>query len=193
MTSSLIVPICVVAFVLVVIVAVVASYIKVKRCGLPALEEAFEDEKAEPAKKLETEECCCGNECCCDKLVEDKLVEDELVEDEPGKTCEYKGNVVVVDEDATPKPKKPRKQTIKAVEKAIADLTSKIAKRSALLKSIKKPASKDETLKGWKEKLAILKATRKELKAEEKEVAKAVKAAKVKPAKKPTKKTTKKK
>ena len=183
MTSSLIVPICVVAFVLVVIVAVVASYIKVKRCGLPALEEAFEDEKAEPAKKLETDECCCGNECCCDKLVED----------EPGKTCEYKGNVVVVDEDATPKPKKPRKQTIKAVEKAIADLTSKIAKRSALLKSIKKPASKDETLKGWKEKLAILKATRKELKAEEKEVAKAIKAAKVKPAKKPAKKTTKKK
>lgn len=188
MTSSLIVPICTVAFVVVVIVAVVASYIKVKRCGMPSLDEAFEDEKAEVPTKQETESCCCKDECCCNELVNDEPAESEC-KDIPGATCECKCNVIVVEEDAEPpKPKKPRKQTLKSVEKAIADLTSKIAKRTALLKSIKKPATKDETLKGWKEKLAILKATRKDLKAEEKEVAKAVKAAKVKPAKKTTKK-----
>ena len=187
MTSSLIVPICTVVFVIVVIVAIVASYIKVKRCGMPSLDEAFEDEKAEVPTKPETESCCCKDECCCDKLVNDEPAESEC-KDVPGATCECKCNVIVVEEDAEPKPKKPRKQTLKSVEKAIADLTSKISKRTALLKSIKKPATKDETLKGWKEKLAILKATRKELKAEEKEVAKAVKAAKVKPAKKTTKK-----
>jgi len=175
MTSTVIVPLLVAAFVLVVIAAIVASYLKIKRNGLkslPGIEELAKEAFEEPEDK-----CCCKEDCRCKK-------EDAVEEVPESFTCK----VIVVDDDAEPKAKKPRKQSVKTLDKAIADLSTKIVKRTALLKSIKKPVTKDETLKGWKEKLANLKKSKAEAVKAEKDAKKAKK-----PAKKPAKKTTKKK
>ena len=68
-----------------------------------------------------------------------------------------------VTKEKAKKERKPRKSQLERTEEAIAKLEGQISSRTALLKKIKKPVTKDERLNKWKASLKELKSTKKEL------------------------------
>lgn len=75
-----------------------------------------------------------------------------------------KKEVPVKKEAKVKKDRKPRKTPLERAEEAIAKLEGQIARRTELLKKMKKPVTKDERIVKWKASLKELKAIRADLK-----------------------------